>query len=197
MNQDKQMKQDARKTFWKTVAAVLGSHLGGVIIACIFCFGMSTLLADGYFWVMIPLILALYSYPLYGTMWNAGLRDRNYDKRGHGELSKLRGFLYVAVALSPVIVMAILMVASKFGLFYNIVMLFKLLNAEIWPIVNAFTPSMYLSDFELWQIVVVSLLSIVIPMIIGEFGYYMGRRDISIKQKLIYQNAPKQPTVKK
>ncbi len=197
MNQDKQLKKDALKTFWKTVGAAFGAHVGGVIIACLFCFGLASLLADGYYFIMIPLILFLYSYPLYGTMWNAGLRDRNYGNRGHGKLRNTHGLVYVSVAIIPVIVMAVLMVLSKFHLFDNFVVLFKILNAEIWPIVNAINPQMYLDRFDIYQILVISLLSVAVPLIIGEFGYYMGRCDISLKQKLIYKDDKKQPTVKK
>ena len=179
-------KQSARKLFAKTASAFLLSHIGGIIIAFIFCFGLSSLFQGNGIYVLIPVILFVYSYPVYGTMWNAGHRDLNAANFGHTVLHRWKGLVYGVAGMIPVIVISLAFILSKFGLLFNFIMPYKIINAEIWPIINLINTSIYLPDFSYGQVFLIALCSL-IPVLIGEFGYVMGTYDISIKQKLVYR----------
>lgn len=180
-----------RKMFWKTVSAFFLSHIGGLLIAIIFCFGLSSLFEGYGFLIVIPVVLFLYSYPIYSSMWNAGHRDLNSAQFGHTVLHRERGFLYGLVGSVPIMLISLCFVLSKFGLFFNFVIPYKLLNAEIWPIINVMTSSPYLPDFAVWQIFLIAILSIAVPIVIGELGYLAGTYDFAVMQRLVYKNKDK------
>lgn len=179
-------KQPARKLFVKTASAFFLGHIGGVIISFIFCFGLSSLFQGNGIYILIPVVLFVYSYPAYGTMWNAGHRDMNAANFGHTVLHRWKGLVYGLAGMIPVILLSLAFILSKFGLLFNFVMPYKILNAEIWPIINLINTSIYLPDFSYGQVFLIALCSL-IPVLIGEFGYVMGTYDISIKQKLVYR----------
>ena len=90
----------------------------------------------------------------------------------------------------------VLFFLSKCGLFWNFTVIYKIINAEVWPIMNAVQVfagqdvSMYLPDFAWWQVVVCSLLPL-LPVAVAHLGYSMGTRDISIVEKVLYVNKKK------
>lgn len=183
-----QDQRNNKKVFWKTVSAFFLSHVGGLLIANIFCFGLSSLFSGYGYLAVIPAILLLYSYPVYSTMWNAGHRDVNAAQFGHMSLNRFRGVWYSLAGSLPIIVISVGFVLSKFGLLFNFVIPYKLLNAEIWPIINVLNDTVFLPDFAVWQIFLIAFLSVAAPVLIGEIGYVAGSYDFSIKQKLIYKN---------
>ena len=167
-----QDRQNNRKVFWKTVSAFFLSHIGGLLIAIIFCFGLSSLFEGYGFLIVIPVVLFLYSYPIYSSMWNAGHRDLNSAQFGHTVLHRERGFLYGIVGSVPIMLISLCFVLSKFGLFFNFVIPYKLLNA-------------------VWQIFLIAFLSIAVPIVIGELGYLAGTYDFAVMQRLVYKNKDK------
>ncbi len=182
--------QSSRKLFFKTARAFFLGHIGGVIIAFIFCFGLSGLFEGNGIFALIPVVLFVYSYPIYGTMWNAGHRDLNAANFGHTQLHRWKGLVYGLAGMIPVILISLGFILSKFGLFFNFVMPYKIINSEIWPIINLINTSVYLPEFTYGQVFLIAACSL-IPVLIGEFGYLMGTYDISIKQKMIYRNEKK------
>lgn len=125
-------------------------------------------------------------------MWNAGHRDRNAANFGHATFRYSRGLLYGIVGASPLAVISIGFVLSKFGLLFNFVLPYKMLiNPEIWPIINMLEPTVFLPNFAVWEVLLIAFLSVAVPVLIGEFGYFMGARDISIVQKLVYKDNKK------
>ena len=175
----------------KPALSIMGAHFGGIIIALVLCFTLAYLMTGGWLILMIPLILLIYSMPIYGTMWQMGTSDSNKANFGHIKLDRWRGAKLAAIGMSPWLVMGILFLLSKFGLFWNFVIPYKLLNAEMWPIINAMESSMYLPDFTVGQAIIAALLP-VIPIFIAELGYILGTKDFSITQHVVYSNKKKQ-----
>lgn len=180
----------------KPALSILGSHAGGVLISNILCFGLSGMMSNWGLLLAIPLIFLVYSMPIYGTAWAMGLSDSNKANFGHIVLDKWRGAKLCLVAISPWLVSGLLFILSKFGLFYNFTIIFKLLNAEVWPAINAVhvfagqEVSMYLPSLSFFQAFLAAILT-VLPVIPAQLGYFLGTKDISISQKLIYKNTKK------
>ncbi len=170
---------------------LLGAHAGGVVLSLIFCLGLSGLMTSvgGLITAQI-LILLVYSFPTYSAMWDYGHRDLNRFNYGHIKRDQFRGFKVSLISNIPVFILSLLFILSKFGLFYNITILYKLINAEIWPLINLIQPWAYMDKFAIWQVFLVALLPI-IPIFIAGGAYILGNHDYSPMQKLVYKNKKK------
>ncbi|MEG0692979.1 MAG: hypothetical protein RR444_07840, partial [Oscillospiraceae bacterium] len=157
----------------------------------VFCFGLAGLMSNtGGLLVAQILILLVYSFPTYSTMWEFGHKDLNRFNYGHIARDQFRGFKIGLIANIPFFLISLLFILSKFGLFYNIVIPFKLINAEIWPLINLIQPWAYMDKFAMWQVLLVAILP-VIPVLIAGGAYILGNHDYSPMQKLVYKNKKK------
>lgn len=180
-------------TLLKQASGLFGAHVGGIILSLIFCLGLAGLM--GSVWGLIlsqVLILLVYSFPSYSTMWDYGHKDLNRANYGHIEKDLYRGFKVGLIAHIPFFVLSLLLVLGKFGLFFNIVIPFKLINAEIWPLINLIQPKAYLDNFAIWQLLLVAILPL-IPVLIAGGAYILGIHDYSPMQNLVYKNKKKKP----
>lgn len=193
---DKPIQKVKEVTIMKQAWGLLGSHFGGVIIALLFCFGLSSLMVNPWGLVLAQVLtLIAFSFPVYSTMWEYGHKDKNRSNYGHIVLDKYRGVKVALIANSPFLLMSLLMLLSKFGLFWNIIIPFKLVNAEVWPLINLIQPDAYLPSYTIWQMILVALLPI-LPLVIEGVGYIFGLNDYSPMAKLIYKKKKPQPTKK-
>lgn len=182
-------------TMLKQATGLLGGHVGGIIIALILCFSLAGLMTNLWGLILAQIIIMIaFSFPVYSTMWDYGHKDKNRSNYGHITLDKYRGFKVAAIANIPFFIMGLLMILSKLGVFYNIVIIYKLVNAEIWPLINLIQPSAYLTDYNYFQIILVALLTL-LPVAIEGVSYIFGINDFSPLAKLIYKK--KKPVVKK
>lgn len=177
----------------KAVLSLLWSHCGGIIVALIFCVGMSPLMFGNGLWISTPIVLLVYSLPVYRTMWEIGHADLNRANFGHITLNRWRGIQIGLLAMIPFFLTGVFFLLSKAGLFPNFVVLYKFLNAELWPVINLIQISMYLPDYNWLQTIAVALLIHLIPVAVAEFAYQLGSRDFSIKQKLVYKGKKEGP----
>ncbi len=176
----------------KSSLSVLGRHVGGVVISCIFCIGLSSLMVKPTGQIISSIIvLLIYMLPIYQISWDLGHRDLNRENFGHIKKDNFKGFKIGLIASIPIFVMTLLFVLSKFNLFYNFTWLFKILNAHIWPLINLIQISMFMPDYSIAETFGVAVLALISPLLIGIF-YIMGNHDFSPMQRLVYKNKPKQ-----
>lgn len=176
-----------KKEIIEPALSILGSHACGVVLAIVVCFGFSTFMGNTWGQIICGIIVfAVYLVPIYSIMWGLGYRDLNRQNFGRIAKDKFRGFKLALYGYIPVIVMAFLFIISKFNLFYNFVIPFKLLNAGVWPFINLVKNKQYLPDYALWEIILIALISLV-PIAMAGVFYMMGNRDYSPLQKLIYR----------
>ncbi len=187
---------NVKQPLMKPAFQAMGAHVGGILLALIFCFGLARLMTGMGLLFCIPLVLLTYSVPLYNSLWGQGHSDGNKAHFGHIVLDPWRGAKIALLANLPWIVSGVLFFLSKCGLFWNFTVIFKIMNAEVWPIMNALhvfagqEVSMYLPSFSWWQVVVCALLPL-LPVAVAHLGYSMGVRDISLMEKLMYVNKKK------
>ena len=186
----------AKQPLIKPALQVMAAQAGGILLALIFCFGLAVLMTGMGLLFCIPLVLLCYSVPLYNSMWGLGHSDGNKAHFGHIVLDPWRGVKISLIANIPWLCSGVLFFLSKCGLFWNFTVIYKIINAEVWPIMNAVQVfagqdvSMYLPDFAWWQVVVCALLPL-LPVAVAHLGYSMGTRDISIVEKVLYVNKKK------
>lgn len=176
-----------RGSIFKTALSVFFTHIGATIMALIFCLGLSMLLIGTWGQIVSGVIVLLvYSIPLYSILWNTGNSDLNKQNFNRIEKDSFKGFKIGLLASVPVYVMTILFVLSKFGLFYNFVIPFKLANAYVWPFMNIIRNTMYLPDYTVLEVIATALLTFIPAVLCGIF-YIMGNKDFAPMQKIIYK----------
>lgn len=181
--------------YLKSGVKLFGSHLGGLIVANIFCVILSTIMADK--WgniVSIPLLLVVYSLPVYGSIWTKGNKDRNSENYDRLNKNPYRGFIIGLIENSPFILTGLFFFLSKLGIGYNFVFLYKILNAEILPIMNLFAygpDSIYLTSYTVSDAFFIALLPL-IPVLLDGAYYLLGYFDISPWQRVVYKGKKKE-----
>lgn len=181
----------------KPALSLLGAHAGGILIALILCFALSGIMANWGLLIAIPVIFLVYCMPIYGTTWAMGMSDSNKAHFGHIVLDPWRGAKIALITMIPWFLSGLLFLLSKFGLFYNFTVIFKIINAELWPIFNAVQVfagqpvSMYLPDFSYFQVILCFIFTL-LPVAAAQVGYTLGVKDISLTQKIVYKSK-KQP----
>ncbi|MEG2813170.1 MAG: hypothetical protein RSA79_01085 [Oscillospiraceae bacterium] len=132
------------------------------------------------------ILLIVYSLPIYNYMWGLGHRDLNKQSFGHMKKDNFRGFKIALLGSVPLFCVSLLFVLSKFGLFFNFTIFYKMLNSEVKPLMSLINSSTYVSQYSYLQVFLVVLLTL-IPAILSGIFYFIGNKDFSISQHLIYK----------
>ncbi len=135
--------------------------------------------------------LFIYIPLLYSPMWLEGDKNNNMVQFGRMEEDLKRGFKIGAIAAIPSALVSILLLLSKAGLFYDFLVIYKIIAAQILPGLNLFTgTTSYITDLSWAAIIVLSLLPVFIPVFCG-VGYVLGYKRIAIMQKIVYKDSKK------
>ena len=138
---------------------------------------------------------------IYGTLWECGHNDRLQINLGLKDYSKYRGALIGLVAAVPYYLMAIAMMLMSFDVIYDITGLMRVLSAQFWglyqillPVATSSTagvgPTFAQSVATPAQAICAVFVPTLIP-IISYIPYTLGRRDISLGERLILVNKKK------
>ena len=178
----------------KPAVSLLWNHVGGLLACIVVCIGagFAGLLQGTGLWFSLIALLFLYSLPIYNNMWTLGHSDKNLADFGHIKLNPLRGVTIGLLANAPNLLLGLLFFLSKFGIGWNITVLYKFLNPEVWPLINLIQPEISMLDFTVWQALLVALLPL-IPVVIAEISYYLGTKDLSVGHKLVYKDPAQKP----
>lgn len=177
--------------FYRQVLSFLAAHVGGIIVSIVFCLGLSGISGSltGRIITQIVVFLA-YSFPIYKAAWSTGGREANLADYNHIKLDKWRGFKVGLCANIPWLITGILMILSKYGLFYNFMIPYKIINAEVWQLVNIIAPSIFLPDLSYLQVYAVAACTLIPVLLMGVF-YILGIHRFAIVERIIYSNKDK------
>lgn len=160
-------------------------------------------------------LLQLFSILIFGAffysiLWTEGERDRNIVDVGRMKQDLWRGAKIGALVMVPYMLTSILLVLAKVGVFGYGDFIYRVLNSHLIVMVNAVIPfrdtdfisttGMNLiaqlvggvrdSQIQWWQIVVVTLYHLLIPIICG-VSYVFGYHRIDITHGLVYRGKKK------
>ena len=187
----------SKTSVWRASLRVLRSHISGIVFANLLCMILAGVMLGPGLYVALPVILVVYSLGIYTSMWAYGKEDRIAADYHYITLNRLHGLGVCLIGYLPFLLMGVLLVAFNTDAFAGVefiqndyVVIFKFLNAGIWPIMNAIEVSASLTDITMFQAVSMALLTL-IPVIVGTVGYILGTYDISLMQKLVYKNKEK------
>ncbi len=138
---------------------------------------------------------------IYGTLWECGHNDRLQINLGLKSYSKYRGMLIGLVAAIPYYLMAIAMMLMTFDVIYDITGLMRVLSAQFWglyqlllPVATSSTagvgPTFAQSLATPAQAICAVLVPTIIPLI-SHIPYTLGKKDISLGERLILVNKKK------
>ena len=168
--------------------STLGYQLITILLCNFVCISFAGFMGSASGLVVVEVILLLIYFGIvYSSLWNQGREDNNLAHFGHIALDRWRGIKIGLLANIPFLLMGLLLVLSRFGLFWNFVLIYKIANAAFWPLINLFESTLDVMDFAVWQVIVIALLPL-LTAVVSQIGYLLGIKDFSIMQKLIYRN---------
>lgn len=193
------MLTEQNKKTGKLVLGLFGAHIGGLLLAIIVTFSFSGMMLG---WpgllLCIPLCLLLFGVAIYSTAWRAGHADWNSARTGEITLHRGHGFRLGVLSCLPFLLFGLvffvcylLSAAGILGECTPLIVVYKFINAESWPIINAIEVQAVFSSYTWWKALLAALVPIIPVLIIG-VAYLLGTYDISLTQRLIYKETPKQ-----
>ena len=130
-------------------------------------------------------LLISFIYPMF---WDIGNKESNAVKFGRISEDKLCGLKAGLVAIIPVSVALIFIIATKNTICSELsVTLFKFINSTYYGITDMLTGHVSLfKNATVSSLIIVLVLQLIIP-VIAQVGYTLGYKDFSVKERLVYK----------
>lgn len=190
------------------------------VVCVVIVFSMSGVMGMGTWGIVLTeaICLLITGVTLYSQSWGMGDKDANLIQFGRYQYDRLKPLKMGLVALAPGLVSDIILIVCKalncllFGQLDALV-LFRLMNAPVWPLINLIHPSGLLpteaheemtimagTAYEevieasagtpgaSWLKVIVFVLLPLVYLVFIWLGYELGRRRFSIGNKLVYED---------
>ena len=139
--------------------------------------------------VIMLLIFAVFPYVI---LWNMGSHDENYVQLGRMEKDICFGLKAGAIATIPSAILYLLLVLGKLGVIPGVILNWhRLINTPFIPYIDA----VEMGANTATELSVTALLAVGVPLlfvpVLCWLGYYLGYRQISIRERLVYKNPHK------
>lgn len=171
----------AVKIFLDSVIATVMGFITTISISLVF--KTSTF---GYVISQIFTIILLFAF-FYNPMWLEGDKDKNLVNFKRIEEDKYRGFKVGLIAIIPSLLLSILLILSKIGAFYNILLPYKLINSSYFGLNSLIFSNVFkVTDINWVSIIISALLPILTPLVCG-LAYIFGYNRIMMIEKVVYK----------
>lgn len=185
------------------------------IICVVIVFSMGGLMAQGTWGILLTgaICLLVTGGTLYAQSWGMGDKDANLIQFGRTTYDPYKPLKMGLLALAPGLVSDILLLVSKITGLFDSLWLFRLMNGPVWPLINLIhpysmgpheaMPEMVIMEGTQYEEVIAAtaatpgcswpkiILMILLPLLYIVFiwiGYELGRRRISLGNRLVYEN---------
>lgn len=139
-------------------------------------------------WISQVVSFVVWMALIYGLMWNVGDADANKSEMGHAKLDKWRGVKAALCAEIPFFALyIILFITQSLGVFESGVTIYKAVTYNCFAINQTFLPVI---NKELVVTVpgLLGLLLDFVPMpVFAGISYYIGRKHMVLKEKILYK----------
>ena len=114
--------------------------------------------------------------------WKAGESDQNRVANGTSKEDMLKGCKAGFLAISPFIILAVLLLLSRLGaISYNFLYIYRLTNPIFMPIsYSLLPPSQFLNEIPIINVAVCLILPLLFPLLSG-LSYICGYRGITLR----------------
>lgn len=148
---------------------------------------------------------------LYAQSWGFGDKDANYLQFGRMERDPYKPLKYGLIAVAPSLVSDIILIVSKISGSFDLLWVYRLMNGPVWPLINLIHPygvhfheateeTVVMAGTQYEEVIAAAeatpgcgwgkmILMMLLPLLYIVFmwvGYELGRRRISIGNKLVY-----------
>ena len=123
---------------------------------------------------------------IYGNVWQMANNDSNMIRYKHKEEDKLKGLKIGALAVSPYILLLLVLSFTKFN-----VGLFKVINSAFYGFIDLIcSNALTFDNLSIFKIILIFLMLLIVP-IVTHIIYMLGYKDISIGDKILYNHYKK------
>ena len=138
--------------------------------------------------VFTLLIFGLFPYNI---LWNMGSHDDNYVQLGRMDKDIHFGLKVGAVASVPSAVLYLLLILGKLGMVPGVILKWhRLINTPFIPYLDAVEMgAKTATELSVGSLLAVGATLLFVPLI-GWLAYYLGYRQISIREKMVYKKNP-------
>lgn len=133
--------------------------------------------------IMMLILLAIFPYHI---LWEFGNRDDTNVRYKGQRMDPLRGYRVGALASVPYLLLWVLLMLAKFGIMPDSYMLvYRLATIPFMPFVNWMTANGSLQDAAIWQLLLLLLMLLYLPVVCG-VSYQLGHRQFSLREHLVF-----------
>lgn len=185
------MKIDKNSLLWRAGRCLVSHFAAALLTLFLIVILTRYMVTDKGLLICGGIAIFVYAMFMYGIAWNFGQKDDNRANFGRIKRRESYGFVIGIVAVSPLFLLSLFLVLSRAGLFPNFIAPYRIFHPYFWPFINYMNRSAQVMDFSWGQILLCALVPLLIPVPIAGLGYWMGMRNISPEQKLIYKDEKK------
>lgn len=183
------------------------------VICVVIVFSMSAVMNWGVGGILLTELVCILitGITLYAQSWGFGDKDANYLQFGRMVYDPYKPLKYGLIAIAPGLVSDILLIISKISGSFDLLWVYRLMNAPVWPLINLIHPYglhaheateetvvMAGTQYEEviaaadatpacgWGKMIVMMLLPLLYILFMWIGYELGRRRFSISNKLVY-----------
>ncbi len=129
---------------------------------------------------------------IYQRIWSIGTSDNNKVKFNRMKEDKLRGLKIGCMAAIPSFMVYLLLILARFGIASEgLFAVYRLLNVHIFGYMNLlFGVGVKVVEIPVFKIVLAAVPLLILP-VICTVAYFLGYKDISVSEKIIYKNKRK------
>ena len=124
----------------------------------------------------------------YNMLWDIGSHDDNFVQLGRMDEDKHFGLKVGIIASIPSTLLYLLLIMGKFGVINGIILKWhRLLNTAFIPYIDAVEMGAdYAAELSVGSLLAVAVILLFVPFVCW-LGYYLGYRQISMREKLVYK----------
>ncbi len=128
----------------------------------------------------------------YNILWNMGSHDDNYVQLGRMQKDEWFGLKVGLVASIPAAALYVLLAFGKFGAFPSVILKWhRLINTPFIPFIDAVEMgAKTAAELSFGSLLAVGATLLFVPFVCW-LGYYLGYRQISIRERLVYKKPTK------
>ncbi len=129
---------------------------------------------------------------IHATVWEMGVKDNNMVRTGHKKEDKLKGFKFGLVSIIPFVIFWIVAVILKNGAWKEMPpSILNLTSSQFYTFIQFIIgKAKNLGELSVVKYILILALQLIIPLISG-ISYYLGYKDISIGEKIMYKKKDK------
>ncbi len=142
---------------------------------------------------VVGVISSIFTWLIYGIfpynmLWNMGSHDENYVQLGRLQKDVRFGLKVGLVASIPQAILYFLLILGRFGTFPSVILKWhRLINTPFIPYIDAVElGATTATELSVGSLLAVGATLLFVPIVCW-LGYYLGYRQISIRERMVYK----------